>query len=104
MQPTREIFGNISRPEQLLFYLLMVGSVGWIGWSLWERARVWRRGRPVTLGSWPIRFRRVLTEVLGQHRVRRPRRPGTGGPLLHTLLFYGFLVLFLGTVLLEIQH
>src|SRR5436190_2629930 len=102
MQPTREVFGNISFPEQILFYLLMAGSLGWMAWSFRERARLWQRGKRVALDEWPLRLRRVVGEALGQRRVRRPRRTGTGGPLLHTLLFYGFLVLFTGTVLLEI--
>ena len=42
MQPTREVFGNISFPEQLLFYLLMAGSLGWMAWSFRERARMER--------------------------------------------------------------
>jgi Fe-S oxidoreductase/nitrate reductase gamma subunit len=104
VQPTREVFGNISFPEQLLFYCLMAGSLGWMAWSFRERARLWGRGKRVTLDEWPARLRRVLGEALGQRRIRRPRRPGTGGPLLHTLLFYGFLTLFIGTVLLEIDH
>jgi Fe-S oxidoreductase/nitrate reductase gamma subunit len=104
MQPTRETFGNISHPEQWLFYLLMAVSLGWMVWSFREAARGWRRGRPVVVGEWPARLRRVVTEVFGQRRVRRPRRRSPEGPLLHTLLFYGFLVLFIGTVLLEIDH
>src|SRR5262245_54026417 len=104
MQPTREVFGNISFPEQLLFYLLMAASVGWVLWSFRAAGQRWRRGRAVVLEDWPQRLRRVIGEVLGQRRVRRTRRPRTGGPLLHTLLFYGFLTLFIGTVLLEINH
>jgi Fe-S oxidoreductase len=105
--PTREVFGNISLLEQALFYLLMILSVGWAVAVAARRGRGWLRGKRAPIdwrAEWRPRLSRLIAEVLGQRRVRRPRTSGATAGRLHLLLFSGFLVLAIGTTLLTIDH
>ncbi|HXI52951.1 MAG TPA: 4Fe-4S dicluster domain-containing protein [Candidatus Saccharimonadales bacterium] len=112
MTPTRETFGNIPTSSQVAFYGLAVVAVAVFGYGVWRRFRLWRQGRPIdlrqqfagTLREVLTRLRpgvrRVVIEGYGQQRVR-----GRGLPSwAHGLLVAGFLMLFLGTTLLEIDH
>lgn len=112
MTPTRETFGNISGASQVAFYLVAVISCAVFVYGVWRRFRLWRLGQPIEIRSLltgNIRqvvsqllpgFRRLLIDGLGQRRVR-----GRGlASRAHALLFAGFMMLLLGTTLLEIDH
>jgi len=112
MTPTRETFGNIPHGAVVLFYVLTVVTMAVFAWGLWRRFKLWRQGVPIgvrglitgnfrqVLAKLAPGFRRLLTDGLGQKRVR-----GRGLPSwAHLSLFAGFMVLFLGTTLLEIDH
>ena len=112
MTATRETFGNISDTSQTVFYVVAAASVGVFAYGVWRRIRLWRHGRPIDLrqqlsgsvrqiwGNMAPGGRRLLVEGLGQARVRGRGLPSRA----HALLFAGFVILFLGTVLLEIDH
>ena len=100
MDVTREVFGNIAPWMELSFYALMLGSVGILGWRMWRRVALWRRGVPAKdmERDWRVWVKRVAVYALAQKRVHRK----TLGGLLHALLFCGFVVLTIGTTLLFI--
>jgi heterodisulfide reductase subunit C/nitrate reductase gamma subunit len=112
MEPTRETFGNIPASSQYLFYVLAVVSTGIFVFGVWRRFRLWRQGQSIDLRSLfagharailhrlKPGLRRVLIDGLGQKRVRGRGAAGYA----HILLFAGFMVLLLGTTLLEIDH
>ena len=112
MNPTRETFGNIPHSSQILFYGLTVVTMAVFAYGIWRRFRLWRQGTPSGIRELIVGnlkqiwarvnpgVRRLLVEGLGQKRVR-----GRGLPSwAHGLLFAGFMMLFLGTTLLEIDH
>ncbi len=112
MTPTRETFGNVPHGSVVLFYCLTVGTLAVFAYGLWRRFKLWRRGVPIGVreliagnfqqifAKLKPGFRRLLTEGLGQKRVR-----GRGLPSwAHVALFAGFMMLFLGTTLLELDH
>lgn len=112
MQPTRETFGNIPNSSQLIFYCLTVVTMAAFAYGIWRRFKLWRQGTPIGVrelivgNAKQIRarvkpgVRRLLTEGLGQKRVR-----GRGlASWAHIALFAGFMMLFLGTTLLELDH
>jgi Fe-S oxidoreductase/nitrate reductase gamma subunit len=112
MEPTRETFGNIPRSSQIIFYVLTVIALGIFAYGIWRRYRLWQQGVSIPLGKllsknlaerWQDlqpRLKRLCIEGLGQKRVR-----GRGLPSwAHGLLFTGFIILFFGTTLLEIDH
>lgn len=112
MTPTRETFGNIPQSAQVVFYLLTVVTMVVFAYGLWRRFKLWRQGVPIgvrelirgNLQQICSRLKpglgRLLAEGLGQKRVR-----GRGLPTwAHLSLFAGFMMLFLGTTLLELDH
>jgi Fe-S oxidoreductase len=112
MTPTRETFGNIPHASVVLFYCLTVLTMAVFVFGIWRRYRLWSQGLPIdarALMEGNLRqiwdkcrpgLRRLLREALGQARVRGR---GTAGRA-HIVLFAGFMILFLGTTLLEIDH
>ena len=96
----REVFGNISPSLQALFY---VGIAAFLPLTLYLfslRARNWERGLgEERTGQWTARLRR-LASGLAMKTLLRDRAAG----LMHAMIYYGFIVLFLGTVTLEIDH
>ena len=112
MIPTRETFGNIPHASVIIFYCLTVVTMAVFANGVWRRFSLWRQGVPISVGKllagnlreiWDkLRpgLGRLLTEGLGHARVR-----GRGLPSwAHVWLFIGFMVLLLGTTLLEIDH
>jgi heterodisulfide reductase subunit C len=112
MTPTRETFGNIPPSSKAAFYVLAVLAMAVFAWGVWRRFQLWRQGQPINvkelltgnlkqiLGRLGPGARRVVVEGFGQGRVR-----GRGLPSwAHGLLVFGFLMLLLGTTLLEIDH
>src|SRR5919109_3680859 len=99
MQPTREIYGNIVGGE--VVYFLTLVSFGILGWALYQRLRLWQQGRPDNrfdqLGQ---RLKAMLIHGLGQHKTLRESGPG----LLHFLMYSGFIVLFIGTLMIAVQE
>ena len=112
MEPTRETFGNIPVWSQYLFYALAAGSTGVFGYGVWRRFRLWRQGQPFNarelivgnlgqiLAQVKPGLRRLLVDGLGQKRVAGRGMAGRA----HILMFAGFMLLLLGTTLLEADH
>lgn len=99
--PCRDTFWNVPGWAQFLLYALAVVAVGVLVLGLWVRVALWRQGRPeARLDRLPERFRFFLRHGLGQARILTQRYPG----VMHALMFWGFCVLFLGTVLATIDY
>jgi len=112
MTPTRETFGNIPHSSQIVFYCLTVVTMAVFIYGIWRRFKLWRQGTPIGVKELVVGnlkqiwaklnpgVQRLLVEGLGQKRVR-----GRGlASWAHGLLFAGFMMLFLGTTMLEIDH
>jgi heterodisulfide reductase subunit C/nitrate reductase gamma subunit len=112
VEPTRQIFGNIPNGSQVVFYLLTVVTMAVFAWGVWRRFRLWRQGTPVDVMAlfkgtvrqlvekWKPGVRRLMVDGLGQQRVKGRGPAGRA----HIILFAGFMMLFLGTTMLEIDH
>jgi Fe-S oxidoreductase/nitrate reductase gamma subunit len=96
----RMVFGNIPDALVVLFYVGLAGFL-WLTLHLFaQRAASWSQGKPESrTGHWGERFER-LRQGLSMKTLMRDRRSG----IMHSLIYYGFVVLFLGTVTLEIDH
>lgn len=100
MEPTREAYLFLPLWQKGIFYALISASVGFMVWQIWEKARVWRKGRPI---SWQAEWgRNILVYILGQKKVQGSR-PKDGAPM-HLMIFYGFCALLLATTLLGIAE
>lgn len=100
MELTREIFGNIPESSTILFYILGGVACAIAAYSFWLRYRLWKLGRPAALPGPRQALSAFFREVLGQRRVVRRRFAGWA----HFFLFWGFLILFIGTCLLMLEH
>lgn len=98
---SREIFGNVPSWAQTLFYMLALAVVGAWCFGVGKRIWQWRKGRSGEARmNWPLIARRLAGDVLLLRRVR-----GRGlASIAHMLLFGGFVVLFIGTTLVAIEH
>jgi Fe-S oxidoreductase/nitrate reductase gamma subunit len=96
----RHVFGNIPDPLIIMFYVGVGLALGMAAYLFSLRARNWERGgRERRWGLWGRRLRRFLRGVT-MATVLEDRVAGA----LHAMIFYGFVLLFLGTTVLEIDH
>lgn len=102
MTPTREEFFTLTGFEKGLFYVLVFASLGFAAWTIWQRAKLWKQGKPIWWESgWRVWLRNMWSGVLLQKKVRSSRKK-SGAPM-HLLIFYGFLSLVVATTLLAVN-
>ncbi len=99
---TRPVFWDFTVPLRVLWYLLAVTSVAVFVYGCARPVIKWRRGEggpwpPVPWNQWPARLGDGL-RLLGSHRTIARRDHAAG--MAHRLIFYGFVILFAGTVIL----
>lgn len=100
MEVTREIYWNIGHGVVVPMYILSFAAVAVMLWGLWRRLPLYRQGRPLDrFDRFSERFDSLLTTVLGQEKIFRVK----DGGLPHALFFWGFLTLFVGTLLVMLQ-
>ncbi|TMK62468.1 MAG: 4Fe-4S dicluster domain-containing protein [Actinobacteria bacterium] len=98
---TRATFADLTTWEIAFWYFLIFVSTATFFWGALRLVQKYRRGRAASRLDGPEhRVRRTL-EVVFTHSWIKRRDPLAG--LGHLLIFYGFLVLFAGTVILAIQ-
>lgn len=96
----REVFGNIPDVVVALFYVTVAAFLAVSVALFAQRATNWERGtRKSKSGEWKKRLRRFLDGV-SMRTVAEDR----GAAVMHSLIYWSFVVLFLGTVTLEIDH
>jgi Fe-S oxidoreductase len=100
-EATRETFANLPTWAIAFWYFLIAVSTAILFLGIWRLARKYRRGRgPAEVDRPGERLARTAKIVLSHSWIRR-RDPLAG--LGHLFIFYGFLVLFVGTVILAFQ-
>ena len=97
---SREVFVNIPVALKAMFYIAVAGFLFLAFYLFSLRARNWQRGGPDRRsGMWMKRLE-AMGIGLRMQTLMRDRWAG----LMHSMVYYGFLVLFLGTVTLEVDH
>jgi Fe-S oxidoreductase len=98
--PFRDTFWNVPVWAQWALYVGGAVAIAVCVHGLWRHAALIRRGGPEPrLDRIPARLGLVVRHVLGQARVLTQAYPG----IMHAIMFWGFLALFLGTVLATID-
>lgn len=98
---TRDIFFHISPLGQAVFYLLAAVSVAVCLYGVYRRIRLWRQGRPFPpVTHWPSRWKALFVQMVAHRRTRR--RPYAGK--MHIFIFFGMLILFIGTCIVAVEH
>ncbi len=100
MSATREIFWNTGHGTVAVMYLLALAAIGAMAWGFRRRRDIWRRGKPLDRTDHPLqRFSRFLADTISQRKVARV----SDGGLPHSMLFWAFLLLLAGTLLVMAQ-
>ncbi len=96
----RVVFGNVPGWLQAVFYITTAAFIALSGALFFLRAQSWERGaRDPRSGRWGERVRQLF-RGLSMQTLLRDRAAG----LMHSMIYFGFLILFAGTVILEIDH
>jgi Fe-S oxidoreductase/nitrate reductase gamma subunit len=98
--PFRDTFWNVPPWARWALYAAGAVAVVYFAWALAQRAALWARGRPEK--RWdrvPARIGRLIGFGLLQVRVLSQSYPG----IMHAAMLWGFLALFVGTVLATID-
>ncbi len=96
----REVFGSIPAPVQVLFYVGVSAFLFVMFYLFSLRARNWQRGATERRrGQWKRRVARFYEGISMRTVIEDP-----GAGIMHAAIYYGFMLLFAGTVTLEIDH
>ena len=99
---TRILFEAFSAAEVRLFYVLGYAAIAVFAYGVYVQIRKYRRGRALDLpGSLWTRLGDMAAKVLS-HRTIDRRDAAAGGA--HRLIFYGFVLLFLGTATITLEY
>jgi len=100
MEATRQIYWNVGHGVILPMYLLAFAAFGVLAWGFWQRLPVWRQGKPLNrFDRYDERVMRLIRQVFSQEKIFRVMEGG----LYHSLFFWSFLALFVGTLLVMVQ-
>ena len=103
MIPTREIAWNVDLLGRIALYALLAVPFGFLAFGLARRARMWRLGLPEDrLDRLSERLWDALLQSILHGRIVRPRN--LYGGVMHFLIFWGFVILFIGTVIVMVEH
>jgi nitrate reductase gamma subunit/ferredoxin len=100
--PTRQIGWNVGEVAFAVMYVLVAVQALVLGYAFTRRYLVWRRGRD----DGPIervgeRLRQTLAVAFVHRRLIRPGYRYAG--VMHLFIFWGFIVLFLGTIIVLLE-
>lgn len=97
-EATREIYFNIS--YHWLIYILFLPALGFFIYGVWLKWKNIREGNPVNrFEHWQQRLLLVVNHVLGHRRLLKDR----GSGISHFWIFWGMMILILGTIVIMIQ-
>ncbi len=100
---SREVFGGIPSPLRLTFYVVTPLLIVAAGFLFWERVRNYERGAPDRRATTAKNVGRRLRDFrAGMYMQTLLRDPAAG--VMHSMIYFGFLVLFGVTTVLEIDH
>jgi Fe-S oxidoreductase/nitrate reductase gamma subunit len=99
----REVFGNVPGPLKLAFYTVIPLVLAWGAFQFADRMKNWERGgaaqRRTTFGNAKQRAERYRAGVYMQTLLR-----DSAAGLMHSMMYFGFLVLVGVTFVLEVEH
>ena len=99
----REVFVNIPKPLEVAFYLAVATGLFLVAWLMSLRVRNYERGKPDNRRTNKGNVHRRMRDFRAGVWMRTLLRDPAAG-VMHSFIYFGFLVLFIVTVLLEIDH
>ena len=99
----RTVFGNIPGPIQIAFYTLIPVMVVWGAFRFADRMKNWERGAVAKRRTTVKNAKRRAADFRAGVYMRTLLRDSAAG-LMHSMIYFGFLVLMGVTTVLEIDH
>ena len=99
---SRELFVGFSTTAVVLFYVIGLAALGFSLLGIYWQIAKYRRGRPLrtAVNLWES-GRRMITDLVS-HRTLRRRDRYAG--IAHSLVFYGFVLAFIGTSIITLEY
>ncbi|MGA2110200.1 MAG: heterodisulfide reductase-related iron-sulfur binding cluster, partial [Syntrophorhabdales bacterium] len=104
MEIGREIFWNVGQTARWIAYLLMVVSIVLLVYGLVRRYRMWNIGKAAPFSFWQTVWKRIgyyIRSGIFHGTILRSRETYPG--LMHLFIFWGFLILAIGTGMVAFQ-
>jgi Fe-S oxidoreductase/nitrate reductase gamma subunit len=99
----RTVFGNIPGPIQIAFYTVIPAMVVWGAFRFADRMKNWERGTIAKRRTTAKNAKRRAADFRAGVYMRTLLRDSAAG-LMHSMIYFGFLVLMGVTTVLEIDH
>ena len=99
----RVVFGNIPTPMKVAFYAVVGTMLFVTSWLISLRVRNYERGKPDDRRTTKQNVKRRLADFRAGVWMRTLMRDPAAG-VMHSLIYFGFLGLFIATILLELDH
>ena len=99
----RTVFGNIPGPIQIAFYTVIPAMVVWGAFRFADRMKNWERGAIAKRRTTAKNAKRRAADFRAGVYMRTLLRDSAAG-LMHSMIYFGFLVLMGVTTVLEIDH
>lgn len=80
--------------KQLFFALSLLATLGIFAWTAWRYYLLFKLTKPFPVKDWGKRFQVMMAVAFGQTRILR--KPVVG--LMHALVWWGFLVILVGSI------
>ncbi|MCU1393729.1 MAG: putative iron-sulfur protein, partial [Ilumatobacteraceae bacterium] len=100
---SRETFSGIPGPLQIAFYTVVPALLVWGAFAFADRVKNWERGGPDRRRTTPKNAKRRLGDFRAGVYMRTLLRDPAAG-LMHSMIYFGFLVLLGVTTVLEVDH
>ena len=99
----REVLGNVPGPVRAVFYVVTAATFAAVGVLFARRVRNWERGGPERRSTTRANARRRWRRF-GDGALMRTVMEDRAAGVMHSLIYFPFLVLFAVTVVLEVDH
>ncbi len=100
---SREVFDGIPGPMQVAFYTVIPVLLVWGAFEFARRVQNWERGAPDRRRTTKANVKRRLADFRAGVYMRTLIRD-TGAGLMHSMIYFGFMLLLGVTTTLEIDH
>jgi Fe-S oxidoreductase/nitrate reductase gamma subunit len=100
---TRATFSGIPGPLQIAFYTVVPALIVWGAFAFADRVKNWERGGPDRRRTTPKNVKRRLGDFRAGVYMRTLMRDPAAG-VMHSMIYFGFLVLLGVTTVLEVDH
>ncbi len=99
---TRILFEDFPPAAVYLFYAIGYAAIGVFIYGVYTQIRKYRRGQPD--GAWGMLWERFMDMVktMLTHRTLKRRDPAAGR--MHAAIFFGFILLFIGTATITLEY